>query len=282
MSNLTFNTFIYLLEMIGTIAFAISGVQVAAQRRMDLFGAIVLGCTTACGGGVIRDLLLGITPPGMFLDPSYILMAFLTSLITFIIMYAVQKTKRETRKSKRDFHHENKGNCRCTAEINSNHEARDIAYIKNDGRRAIHEDTNESRDSRNIAADRTHPHNTDIYTRHADNALNAADAIGLASFVIIGYQGSFAAGYTNRFLAIFVAVITGIGGGIIRDIMAGQMPLIMRRRIYGVAAITGALVFDICWHTVLPNVTSSLIAMAVTVLIRFLATHYRWNLPSFG
>jgi len=217
MSNLTFNTFIYLLEMIGTVAFAISGVQVAAQRRMDLFGAIVLGCTTACGGGVVRDLLLGITPPGMFLDPSYILMAFVTSLITFIIMYKYQK--KNTRRS--------------------------------------------------------------IYAFHADNALNAADAVGLASFVIIGYQGSFAAGYDNRFLAIFVAVITGIGGGIFRDIMAGQMPLIMRRRIYGVAAIAGAIVFDICWHTSLPHVTSSLIGMAVTVLIRFLATHYRWNLPSF-
>jgi uncharacterized membrane protein YeiH len=259
MSNLTFNTFIYLLEMIGTIAFAISGVQVAAQRRMDLFGAIVLGCTTACGGGVIRDLLLGITPPGMFLDPSYILMAFLTSLVTFVIMYTIRhrdsgrRAKRHRKTGESAPHRSTEHlSCRCT---------------EHSGRRC---------------ADTANGDIAGRYTHHADNALNAADAIGLASFVIIGYQGSFAAGYTNRFLAIFVAVITGIGGGIFRDIMAGQMPLIMRRRIYGVAAITGALVFDICWHTVLPNVTSSLIAMAVTVLIRFLATHYRWNLPSFG
>ena len=58
---------IFVLEMIGTIAFAVSGVIAAKEKEMDLFGAIVLGCTTAVGGGMVRDLILGKTPPLIFI-----------------------------------------------------------------------------------------------------------------------------------------------------------------------------------------------------------------------
>ena len=71
------------MEILGTVSFASSGAMLAIQRRMDVFGVTILGVTTAVGGGVIRDLILGITPPSMFRDFKYALMAILTSLVIF-------------------------------------------------------------------------------------------------------------------------------------------------------------------------------------------------------
>ena len=69
----TTQTILFIAELIGTVAFAISGVLVAAEKRVDIFGALVLGTITAVGGGAIRDLLLGITPPTLFQKPVYTL-----------------------------------------------------------------------------------------------------------------------------------------------------------------------------------------------------------------
>lgn len=198
--------------MIGTAAFAISGVMVARDHKMDIFGACLLGCTTACGGGVIRDLLLGVIPPMLFRSPVYILCAFGASLLTFLFFYF---------------------------------------------------------------SGPSHPNHL------ADRILDSADSLGLAAFVVVGYQGAVNAGYyDNPFLCIFVGVLTGIGGGILRDILAGQMPLIMSKRVYGVAAIAGAILYYLML-VMIPDATypASLTSIAATVVIRFLAIHYRWNLP---
>lgn len=206
------STFVFILEVIGNIAFAISGVMVARDKKMDIFGACLLGCTTACGGGMIRDLILGVIPPMAFRSPVYVIIAFAASLAAFLIFYYTGPS---------------------------------------------------------------HPN------AMADRILNIADSLGLGAFVVVGYQGAVAAGYAdNGFLCIFVGVLTGIGGGILRDILAGQMPLIMSKRVYGVAAIAGA----VCYYLLLKVFRSesylpSLASIAVTVLIRFLAIHYRWNLP---
>lgn len=73
-------------EILGTVAFAISGAMVAVKKRMDILGVIVLGVITAVGGGVIRDLLLGITPPTAFQNPVYVAWAFVTSIIVFVMV----------------------------------------------------------------------------------------------------------------------------------------------------------------------------------------------------
>lgn len=65
----------FIMEMLGTVAFAASGAMVAVDRAMDIFGVIVLGVTTAVGGGAIRDVILGIVPPAMFRNPIYTLVA---------------------------------------------------------------------------------------------------------------------------------------------------------------------------------------------------------------
>ena len=67
--------YIFIIEIIGTIAFASSGAMVGIKKQMDLLGVCVLGMTTAVGGGMIRDLILGVNPPVMFQNPTYALIA---------------------------------------------------------------------------------------------------------------------------------------------------------------------------------------------------------------
>ena len=80
--------FIFILELIGTVAFASSGAMIAIEKKMDIFGVNVLGATTAVGGGIMRDIILGLTPPGAFSHPVYVFVAALTSTILFVIAYA--------------------------------------------------------------------------------------------------------------------------------------------------------------------------------------------------
>lgn len=77
----------FMMEMVGTVAFAASGAMVAVDRAMDIFGVIVLGVTTAVGGGAVRDVILGIVPPAMFQHPVYTIVAMITSCIVFTILY---------------------------------------------------------------------------------------------------------------------------------------------------------------------------------------------------
>lgn len=215
---MNFSEFIFILEMIGTAAFAVSGVVVARDRKMDIFGAVVLGCATAVGGGMVRDLILGITPPVMFRAPIYVAVAALTSLMTFV----------------------------CLVRDSSIHRLLS-------GKPEL-----------------------------SDAILNTADSAGLAAFVVVGCRTAFDYGhYDNLFLCAFVGVLTGIGGGVLRDIFAGQMPLIMRKRVYGLAAIIGAVVYCLFLRIGMNVLLSTILSLAATCLIRFLAIHYRWNLPSF-
>ena len=223
---MSFDDVIFMLEMIGTVAFAISGVMVAKDRKMDIFGAIVLGCATAVGGGMIRDLILGEIPPAMFTKPVYVTVAFITCVVDFIF-----ERSRTTE-----------------------------TYMDKIDRNRI----------------------------RSNFILNVADSVGLAAFVVVGCRTAVNAGYgANMFLACFVGVLTGIGGGILRDIFAGQMPLIMRKRVYGIAAIVGAIVY--CGLSVIARpagafgstMIAAVVSMIVTVLLRFLAIYFHWNLPSF-
>lgn len=215
---MNFSLIVFILEMIGTVAFAVSGVLAARERRMDIFGAVVLGCATAVGGGLIRDLILGVVPPAMFQKPVYVSVAAAASLVFFCLERYGKRWQR---------------------------------FL-------------ESNQERN------------------DQLLNIADSVGLAAFVAVGCRTAIDSGYAdNFFLCAFVGVLTGIGGGILRDMLAAQMPLIMRKRVYGIAAIIGAVVYCGLLRLHMDAVTASVACMFITCLIRFLAIHYRWNLPSF-
>lgn len=80
-------TMLEIFDFIGTLAFAISGAIVAIRKKMDVFGVIMLAIATACGGGMIRDLIAGNTPPNVFIDPRYALTAAAVGAAVFVFMY---------------------------------------------------------------------------------------------------------------------------------------------------------------------------------------------------
>ena len=208
-----FSQIYFILEIIGTIAFASSGAMVGIRKNMDIFGVMVLGITTAVGGGCIRDLILGIHPPKMFHDFSYVGAAIATSLLLFLIIY---KKK----------------------ELLESH-----------------------------------------FMERYEKAMNAFDAIGLGIFTITGIRTAITTlPKYSIFLLIFVGVVTGIGGGMMRDVLAGSTPFVFVKHIYAVASIVGAVLYILLYNRV-NDIFAMIVSAAVVILIRLLAAHYRWNLP---
>ena len=109
--------------------------------------------------------------------------------------------------------------------------------------------------------------------------MNVLDAIGLGVFTVVGMDTAMKAGYEDyRFLTVFLGVITGVGGGILRDIMAVQAPYVLKKHIYACASLAGAL----CYMWLLPRMdrdAAVVISACLVVAIRILARHYKWNLP---
>ena len=104
------------------------------------------------------------------------------------------------------------------------------------------------------------------------------DSIGLGIFTVMGVNTGIRQGYgSNVFLLVFVGTITGVGGGLLRDMMAGVPPYIFVRHIYACASIVGAIVC--VWMQQFGAVWAMVMGSCVVVLIRYLAAHYRWNLP---
>lgn len=206
--------FFYIAELIGTIAFAFSGALLAIHRGLDLFGIICLSVVTALGGGTVRDVILGQTPPKMFYNGRYVLLAVVVALLLFL---AVKLTH---------------GRC---ARFN---------------------------------------HTTEIL-------FELCDALGLGIFAVTGSQAVISMGLSgNGFLCIFMGTTTAVGGGILRDMMSGLIPAVLRKHIYALAAIVGSCVFyfPVVWNLLDPSAATYL-AIAVTITLRMLARHYRWNLP---
>lgn len=206
-------TITYIMEIIGTIAFAASGAMVGIRRKMDIFGVCVLGFVTAVGGGMVRDVILGITPPNVFRNPSYALVAVSTSLMVFAVIYV----------------------------------KRDVL----DGRFKI------------------------IY----EKAMLIMDTIGLAIFTVVGVNIGIQQGYLEKiFLLTFVGTITGVGGGLMRDVMADQPPYIFVKHIYASASVVGSIVC-VYMYRAFGAVPSMIVSSAVILVIRYLAARYHWNLP---
>ena len=194
--------FIKVFEIIGTIAFAMSGAAVAIEKKMDLLGVVSLGITTAIGGGIVRDILIGVTPPVSLCNPLYAIIALFVSIIVF-----------DTKIRK---------------------------YI-----------------------------NMDM------PLIVFIDAVGLGAFTIVGCNS--AVNFDSILLQIFLGMLTGVGGGVIRDVFAAQRPMIFVKHFYALASMAGAIVYSI----ILPyNDNAAIISgMIVVVILRMLAAKYKWHLP---
>jgi uncharacterized membrane protein YeiH len=116
--------------------------------------------------------------------------------------------------------------------------------------------------------------------KRIDQVHNLFDAIGLAAFTVTGAQVAIAAGHAdNPFLCVCMGMTTGIGGGVLRDMMSRHTPYVLKKRIYAVASIIGALVYWLMCHFGVLLGVAQITAMLLIVLIRVCATVFHWNLP---
>lgn len=203
----------FILEIIGTISFAVSGAVIAIKARLDIFGVVFIGAITAIGGGIVRDLLIGKIPPAVFLNFYLFIIAVVTSIIVFVITY-INRHKFNTLEGT-------------------------IEYVN-----------------------------------------NFFDAIGLAAFSIMGTEVSFAENFSdNMFFSVTLGMLTGIGGGIFRDILTDTTPFVLKKHIYASASILGSCTYYILRKNIDNMITASVISMLLIFSIRVLSAKYRWSLP---
>ena len=205
MAQLTNNIYI-ILDLIGTFAFAISGAVAARQRGLDVFGIFALAFTTACCGGIIRDLCIGAIPPVGLTHFPYLLTALIAAIVSMVFYSWV-----------------------------------------------------------NIL---THP-------------VLVFDAVGLSVFAIAGARKVLAFGF-NYEVAILLGITTAVGGGVLRDVLLGRVPIILKREIYASAAMVGAGIVVLGTHLGYDIDIISIVALIFCFGMRFMSLHYHWNLPTFG
>ena len=202
-----------ILEVVGTISFAVSGAMAALEKRVDLFGVIFLGITTALAGGILRDVIIGKVPPSAFADSRYMIVAGVTSALVFLIALIAKEKYKD-----------------------------------------------------NVDSLRT--------------VNNIFDAVGLGVFTITGAKVAIHTGHlSNGFFVVFLGMITGIGGGVLRDLMIGEIPLVLRKRVYAVASLLGGIVYYQLFRHHTGDMAAVFIGVGVVFGLRMLATIFKWNLP---
>ncbi|MGI6116929.1 MAG: trimeric intracellular cation channel family protein [Bilifractor sp.] len=210
--NLPMNLLIS-FDFCGTIAFAISGAITAIDHRMDIFGVNMLAITTATGGGMLRDIIMGNLPPVMFRNPVYVLGAAITANVVFLLS--------------RKWHH-------------------------------------------------VPEHLTYWY----DLLLFWFDTVGLAAFTVDGALLGLDSRYgSNLFFVTVLAFLTGVGGGLLRDVFSGQVPYIFCKHVYAVASIAGGLLTGIFICAGVTRWIGTAAGFVTVILIRYLARKFEWNLP---
>lgn len=202
-ATLRIPTSFVVIEFVGTMAFAISGIRLASAKKFDWFGAYIVGMATAIGGGTLRDVMLGI-PPFWMTNPIYIICCALALL--WVIFF---------------------------------------------GKKIIRQ----------------------------QNTWFIFDTIGLALFNVIGIEKTINMNYP-LWMAVIMGSITGAAGGVLRDILINEVPLIFRKDIYAVACILGGIIYVICYMLDLPAEISALFSGLSVITIRLLAVKYHWQLPT--
>ena len=123
------------------------------------------------------------------------------------------------------------------------------------------------------------PKTADFITKHShDFAVEFTDAIGLSVFCVFGVDVAIEAGFDSTVLLIFCGCITGVGGGVLRDICSAEIPFIFRKHIYLIPTLCGAIFYAVTYKYI-PHLVSMLIAIAIIIGLRVLAITFKWNLP---
>jgi uncharacterized membrane protein YeiH len=200
---ITIETFVRILDLGGTFVFAISGAVAAVNRRLDIFGILVLSFVTGNFGGITRDLLIGAVPPAALTDGRYLLVSILAGIITFFWYAGVDRLR-----------------------------SPGLLF----------------------------------------------DAAGLSFFAIAGAQKAIEFGLSPVMSAL-LGMLTGIGGGMTRDVLLAEIPQVLRSDLYAVAALAGASIVVIGDMFGLSYVVSALAGGILCFGLRFMAIRRNWHLP---
>jgi uncharacterized membrane protein YeiH len=196
----------YVLDLVGTFVFALSGAMAGVKRHLDLFGVLVLSFVAANTGGILRDILIGAIPPGAINDWRYLGVSLVAGIITFYFSSALSQRW---------------------------------------------------------------------------NPVLLFDAAGLALFAVSGAHKALAYGL-NPVMATLLGMLTGIGGGMARDVLLAEIPTVLRSDLYAVAALVGAAIVVIANMLQLPSGVAALVGAALCFGLRVLAIKRGWQLPVAG
>ncbi len=191
------------LDLVGTFVFALSGALVAVRKNLDIVGMVVLSVSAGLGGGMIRDVMLGDTPPAAFRNETYLFVAAAAAMIGFFF----------------------------------------------------------------------HPQITRLSA-----SILFIDALGLGFVAVSGTAKSLDRGLAIV-PAVLLGVVTGAGGGVVRDLLASEIPLILRRDIYALAALLGAALFAAMVRFGMNRTAAALVGISATFVLRVLAIRFGWQAP---
>ena len=194
----------YIIDILGTISFAISGVLIAMNKRMDVFGVLIIAFVTAVGGGTLRDVLIGDTPVSWMKDMTfvYVILASTFSAILF--------------KSK-------------------------IDYLR--------------------------------------KSLFLFDTIGIGLYTLVGIEKGLSAGL-HPIICIALGTMSACFGGVIRDILCNEIPVIFRKEVYATACILGGLSYFLIRKLPVENDLVFVISGLVVIITRVVAVRFKVSLPS--
>ncbi|MEQ3665044.1 MULTISPECIES: trimeric intracellular cation channel family protein [unclassified Olleya] len=194
----------YIIDILGTIAFAISGVLVALNKRMDAFGILIIAFVTAVGGGTLRDVLIGETPVSWMKD-----MTFIYVVIASTIFAVVFRSK--------------------------------IDYLR--------------------------------------KSLFLFDTIGIGLYTVVGVEKGISAGL-HPIICIFLGTMSACFGGVIRDILCNEIPVIFRKEVYATACILGGATYFVVIKLPIASDFVFVIAGAVVITVRLIAVKFKISLPN--
>lgn len=194
----------YTIDILGTIAFSISGVLVALNKRMDPFGILIIAFVTAVGGGTLRDVLIGDTPVSWMKNMTY------TYVILASTVFAIVFRKK-------------------------------IDYLR--------------------------------------TSLLLFDTIGIGLYTVVGVEKGISAGL-NPIICVSLGTMSACFGGVIRDILCNEIPVIFRKEIYATACILGGFSYFLIKKLPIDIDLAFVIAGLIVILVRLLAIRFKISLPT--
>ncbi|NKI31884.1 trimeric intracellular cation channel family protein [Croceivirga thetidis] len=196
--------FFQVIDILGTIAFAISGVLVAMEKKLDLFGVVIIAFVTAIGGGTLRDLLIGNTPVGWMQNLTYVIV--ILASVVFAIIFVKQ-----------------------------------LKYLR--------------------------------------KSLFLFDTIGIGLYTMVGIEKGLQAELVPV-ICVALGTMTASFGGVIRDILCNEIPVIFRKEIYATACIAGGFSYFLFAQLPIVDAYANIAAIIVVILTRLLAVKFKITLPN--